>query len=124
MKQSVIWVDIPVRDLDRAVAFYTAVLGAPVTRQGGPGFSFGLLPHEGNGAGGCLVVPEAGENAPSLYGPLVYLNATGRLAQAVLAVAEHGGQVLQGVHTVGPHGFRALVLDSEGNRLALHAPAV
>ena len=51
------------------------------------------------------------------------LNAEGRLAEAVRAVTEHGGQVLQAVHEIGPHGLRAIVLDSEGNRIALHAPA-
>ena len=30
-----------------------------------------------------------------------------------------GGQVVDDVHSIGPHGFRAIVLDSEGNRLAL-----
>jgi hypothetical protein len=25
------------------------------------------------------------------------------------------------VHAIGPHGFRAVILDSEGNRLALHS---
>ena len=29
----------------------------------------------------------------------------------------------QAVHQIGPHGFRAIVVDSEGNRIALHAPA-
>lgn len=121
MSNRIVWVDIPVANLDRAIGFYTAVLGAPVTREGGPGFAFGLLPHTGNEAGGCLV-PAGADNAPSLAGPLIYLNAEGRLAQAVQAVAEQGGRVLQAVHQIGPHGFRAIVVDSEGNRIALHAP--
>jgi predicted enzyme related to lactoylglutathione lyase len=25
------------------------------------------------------------------------------------------------VHAIGPHGFRAVLLDSEGNRIALHS---
>lgn len=116
-----VWVDVPVVDLDRAIAFYAGVLGAPVTKEGGPGFSFGLLPHGGGEVGGCLYLPEA-DNAPSQAGPLVYLNVEGRLAQAVAAVRSGGGRVLQEVHPIGPHGFRALVLDSEGNRIALHAP--
>jgi len=62
-------------------------------------------------------------NAPSTAGPLIYLSAEGRLPDAVLAVTANNGQVLQDVHPIGPHGFRAIVLDSEGNRIALHAPA-
>jgi hypothetical protein len=62
------------------------------------------------------------DNAPSKTGPLIYLNAEGRLPQAVRAAVDHGGKVLQAIHQIGPHGLRAIVLDSEGNRVALHAP--
>jgi len=122
MSNRVVWVDIPVLELDRAIAFYSAVLGSPVTKEGGPGFVFGLLPHSGSDVGGCLY-SSGNDNSPSKVGPLIYLNAEGRLEQAVRAVAAQGGQVLQAVHQIGPHGFRAIVLDSEGNRVALHAPA-
>lgn len=123
MSNRLVWVDIPVSDLDRAIEFYSAVIGAPVTKEGGPGFAFGLLPHSGSDVGGCLYLPE-GDNAPSKVGPLIYLNAEGRLKQAIEAVPAHGGQVLKGLHEIGPHGFCAIVLDSEGNRIALHAPSV
>jgi uncharacterized protein len=29
--------------------------------------------------------------------------------------------VLNPTHAIGPHGFRAIILDSEGNRVALHS---
>ncbi|HJW12726.1 MAG TPA: VOC family protein, partial [Albitalea sp.] len=113
MSNVLVWVDIPVVDLGRAIGFYSAVLGAEVTREGGPGFVFGLLPHEGNGVGGCLYTPGT-ENSPSIVGPLVYLNADGRLAQAVKAAETHGGRLLQTAHQIGEHGWRAIVMDSEG----------
>ena len=122
MSNRIVWVDIPVANLERAITFYSAVLGVPVTKEGGPGFVFGLLPHTGSEVGGCLYSPGE-DNSPSKKGPLIYLNTEGRLAQAVGAVTTNGGQVLQAVHQIGPHGFRAIVLDSEGNRVALHAPA-
>ena len=121
MRHSFVWVDIPVADLDRALVFYSAVLGHTVTREGGPGFSFGLFPHEIQGVGGCLYRPD-GDNAPSRSGPLIYLNAEGRLNDAVQAVRAHGGQVEQAPHQIGPHGWRAIAIDCEGNRIALHSP--
>ncbi len=123
MSNRIVWADIPVTDLDRAIAFYSAVLGAPVEKQNGPGFLFAVLPHAEGESGGCLVPPGDG-NAPSRTGPLCYLNAEGRLPEAVAAAVAHGGEVLEPVHPLGPHGFRAVVLDSEGNRVALHAMAL
>jgi len=123
MSNRIVWVDIPVSDLDRAIRFYSGVLGMQVTKEGGPGFAFGLLPHSGEDVGGCLYLPES-DNAPSRVGPLIYLNAEGRLRPAVEAVTANGGQVLQAIHEIGPHGFCAIVLDSEGNRIAIHAPTL
>ena len=121
MSHSFVWVDIPVVDLARAIAFYSAVLGTEVTQEGGPGFQFGLLPHGNNDVAGCVYVSD-GDNAPSRTGPLVYLNVEGRMDQAVEAVGRAGGQVLKAAHQIGPHGWRAIVVDSEGNRVALHTP--
>ena len=44
MANQIVWVDIPVLDLDRAVRFYSAVLGSPVQKQEHPGMTIGLLP--------------------------------------------------------------------------------
>jgi predicted enzyme related to lactoylglutathione lyase len=123
MSNQFVWVDIPVVDLNRAIRFYSAVLGGPVSREGGPGFFFGLLPHADNGVSGCLYQPGA-DNGPSHRGPLVYLNAAGRLHEAVRAAKEQGGSVVQQVHQIGEHGWRAIILDSEGNRVALHSPKI
>lgn len=123
MSNRLVWVDIPVSNLDRAIQFYSAVIGDQITKEGGPGFAFGLLSHSGGDVGGCLYIPEA-DNAPSKVGPLIYMNAEGRLKQAIEAVPANGGQIIKDLHEIGPHGFCAIVLDSEGNRIALHAPAV
>jgi predicted enzyme related to lactoylglutathione lyase len=117
----IVWVDIPVLELDRAIRFYSAVLGSPVQKQEYPGMSIGLLPSfdEDKAVSGCLF--SRADEKPSDRGVLVYLNAQGRLDQAVAAVEANGGKVLQPAHPIGPHGFRAIVLDSEGNRIALHS---
>ena len=120
MSHRFVWVDIPVHDLDRAIAFYAAVLATPVTREGGPGFSFGLLAHSGSDVAGCLYLAD-GDNAPSPRGPLVYLNVDGRIVDAERAVAARGGRILKSTHAISPHGHRAIVVDSEGNRIALHS---
>jgi predicted enzyme related to lactoylglutathione lyase len=124
---TVCWADIPVTNLDRAIRFYAAVLGQPVQKKAAPalphrppGFEFGLLPYAEDQVSGCLFETE--ENKPSEHGPLVYLNVAGRLDQAIQAVEKNGGQVLMEKRSMGPYGFRALIRDSEGNRIALHSP--
>ena len=119
MANQVVWVDIPCLDLDRAIRFYSAVLGCTVKKDEFPRFAIGVLPHEGKEVGGCLFVkPDA---PPSDRGPLLYMNCDGRLDDAIAAVVPQGGQVLQERHPIGPYGHRAIILDSEGNRLALHS---
>jgi predicted enzyme related to lactoylglutathione lyase len=118
MHNRAVWFDIPVADLDRAAAFYRAVLGVDVQKQEYPGGAFCFIAHD-EGNGGCLV-PGA-EQVSSTGGILVYLNVDGRIRDAVAQVEKRGGRVKEAVHAIGPHGFRALVLDSEGNRIALHS---
>lgn len=119
MKSAIGWVDIPALDLDRAIKFYTAVYGE-VSKQEGPGFSIGLFPHDDNSVGGCIYLST--DNPPSKSGPLIYIDASGRLDDAIAAVVPNGGEVVAEKHQIGPHGYRAIVIDSEGNRIALHSP--
>jgi len=119
-RHQVVWFDIPVRDIDRAVRFYSAVLGTHLKKeQAGPGMAMAMLPHADGFVGGCLV--QSADARPSETGPLLYLNTDGRLDDAVRAVEMHGGTVLSARHSIAPFGFRAIVLDSEGNRVALHS---
>lgn len=118
MANQIVWCDIPVLDLKRAVKFYVAVLGQPVQTHELSGATVGILPHEDGEVGGCLV---AGERKSTGEGVLIYLNVNGRLDQALAAVTAHGGKVVETKRPIGPFGFRAIVIDSEGNRVALHS---
>ena len=113
----VVWFDIPVADLDRATAFYAAVLGVRVEKATFGDSSIGVIEHS-DGNGGCLV---PGHEEIAAGGVLVYLNVDGRIREAENQVVPHGGTVIKPTHSIGPHGFRAVVLDSEGNRIALHS---
>ena len=120
------WTDIPVNNLDRAIKFYSAVLSQEVKRLAEGGTEYGLLPHPEQSASGCLCVrSDSGgvNNTPSANGPLIYLLVEGRLDEAVEAARANGGKILRARQQIGEHGFRAVIIDSEGNRIALHTSA-
>ena len=119
MANQIVWCDIPVVNLDRAIKFYSAVLGAEVKRQEFSGMAIAILPHNDGEVGGCLFASD--NEKPTDKGTMVYLNCNGRLDDAIASVAANSGKVLQAKHPIGPFGFRAIVLDSEGNRVALHS---
>ncbi len=112
-----VWFDIPVADLDRAAAFYRGVLGCGVTTESSDGFSFGVLEH-GQGNGGCLIpMPD---HISRDGGVLLYVNVHGRIRDAIEQSKTLGGEIIDEVHPIGPHGFRAIIL-CESNRIALHS---
>ncbi len=84
MANQIVWCDIPVLDLDRAIKFYSAVLGQDVKKQEFPGMMIGVLPHNDGEAGGCLFTSP--DEKPSDKGVMIYLNANGRLDDALSAV--------------------------------------
>ena len=112
------WVDISVGDLKRAVAFYGAMLDREIEIHAFDGYEFGVIDH-GPGNGGCIVPDK--DFKPQASGHLLYFDANGRMKAAIDAAVEKGGEVVQEPHSIGPHGWRALLLDSEGNRIALHS---
>jgi len=83
------------------------------------GMAIGLLPNSGQGVSGCLFYSE--KEKPSDQGPMIYLNCDLRLDDAVAAVEPNGGKILKAKHQIGPYGLRAVVIDSEGNKIALHS---
>lgn len=120
MANQVVWFDLPATDIDRAIKFYSAVLKTEISKQEFDEMAIGVLPHSEEGdVGGCIALSK--DVKPSDSGVLIYLNAEGRLDEATAQVEPNGGKILQGKHQIGPYGFRSVILDSEGNRVALHS---
>jgi uncharacterized protein len=116
------WFEIPVRDLDRAAAFYESLLATSIRRETIAGQALGVFAYDEAATGGCLI---AGDNvpAPAIDGTLIYLNA-GPSLDAVLARVERlGGRITTPKVTLpGDMGVFAHIADTEGNRVGLHAP--
>jgi uncharacterized protein len=119
------WFEIPAIDFDRATRFYEQVLGVQMYREVFMGDPNAFFPYDrGTGVGGSVIKTDG--VAPSTSGTLVYLNAATpeRLGEYLDRVEQAGGKVLVPQTHIGEPGHIAVFLDSEGNRVGLHAPNV
>lgn len=119
------WFEIPVANMDRAIAFYEAVMGYSLERhQMGPlDMAWFPSPQEHTpGSGGSLVYHEAFYK-PSQEGTLVYFTAfSGDLTNELARVEAHGGTVVVPKTQISEDiGYMGVFIDSEGNRVALHS---
>lgn len=116
------WFELPVRQFERAVAFYEAVLGAPLKSDSMGGKRLAVFPYEQPGVGGCVMEGEGEGFTPSDTGARVYLNAGAAIDPVLERVAGAGGRVALPKTALPPGmGFFAHIIDSEGNRVGLHA---
>jgi hypothetical protein len=114
------WIEIPVNDLPRAQAFYEALLGVALAPFDLAGFRYALFPAKDRHNTGALV--QGPGRAPSPGGPLVYLDATGRMDELLGRVTAAGGTILMPRTFVSPEaGDVAIFEDPEGNRVGLQA---
>jgi uncharacterized protein len=118
------WFEVPVTNMERAIKFYEAVFQFKLERNQMDLLDMAWFPWvEGsNGAGGSLVFhPE--HYKPSTDGSLIYFTAfSGDLNNELGRVEKSGGKVISGKKLIAEgYGYMALILDTEGNRIALHS---
>jgi predicted enzyme related to lactoylglutathione lyase len=116
----VLWVEIPVKNLERAMKFYEGVFDLqPMEVIEEAVRRHATLNAGGSEPGGSINLTQNFE--PSDKGVLVYLSLPDDLAGRLEKVVALGGKIVADKASMGP-GFYAIVLDSEGNNLALYAP--
>ena len=118
------WFEIPVSNMERAKKFYEKVFDITIHTQQFGDTLMGWFPfpddQEAQGAGGSLV-QNAEFYKPMANGTLVYFSSP-EITFELQKVEEAGGVILQEKTLIREDiGFMALVLDSEGNRIALHS---
>jgi uncharacterized protein len=116
------WFEIPVADLARATQFYETLSGKPLRLEsyGLEGEQMAVFAADKTAVTGALI--HSPRFAPAAQGSVVYLNASPRIDDWLARVVAAGGQVLQSKTALPPGaGYYALLTDSEGNRVGLHA---
>lgn len=116
------WFEIPAHDLERATRFYEAALDVSLQREVFGGVPMSLFGHAEADTGGCIVFNPP-ESKPHADGVLVYLNAKPSVTAALDRIEKAGGRKLgPAVELPNNIGYIGHFLDSEGNRVGLHAP--
>lgn len=115
------WFDIYVTDMERAVAFYQAVLEKKLEDMGDPTDSSVIMKSfptdmAAYGAGGALVKREG--SGPGIGGTLVYFGVEDCLVEES-RVSDAGGEVISPKMSIGEFGWVSLCMDTEGNMFGL-----
>ena len=116
------WFDIYVDQMDRAEAFYRAVLGTDLQDMVDPTGTTQMKSFAGDmtvyGAAGALVsTPHA---KPGQGGTQIYFSVED-CAEQQAKVKAAGGRVVQPKYSIGEFGFVALAQDTEGNVIGFNS---
>ena len=117
------WFEIYVQDMQRAKAFYEAVLATQLEKLDSPDpdmemWAFPGAMDEGSGASGALVTMKVGISGGN--GTVVYFSCEDCATEAG-RVSSNGGKVTQEKFPIGQYGFAALFTDTEDNLIGLHS---
>ncbi len=123
-RNPVVWFEIYVDDMARAVSFYEQVFQFKLTKMGPPEdltMEMMAFPSDMESAGmasGTLVKMDGFPAGGS--GTIVYFFSQDCSKEAA-RVANAGGKLLRPKESLGEYGFMALVADSEGNTIGIHS---
>lgn len=121
----VVWFEIYVQDMPRARAFYEQVLQTELAALPAPegetsGYEMLAFPGDMNMAGGINGTLVKMDGVPSGGSTMVYFGCDD-CAVELARVEAAGGKVFKPKFSIGPYGFCAIVVDTEGNMVGLHS---
>ena len=120
MKNPVGYFEIPVNDLDRAVAFYEIVFGYQLERTLIDGHEMALFPSSDQAVGITGALVKGDSYIPGKAGSRLYF-ITENIDETLNMVLSQGGKVLYPKTSIGDLGWVAEFEDVEGNCIALHS---
>ncbi len=124
MNNAISWFEIGTTNLDRATKFYETIFGITLSPMDLPNIKMRMFPLENmmTQVGGALV-DSGGFHKPSATdGPLIYLNGNPDVQLVLDKVEAAGGKIMVPKTEISPeYGSMAVIIDTEGNRIALHS---
>lgn len=123
MNNAINWFEIPATDIQRAKKFYEAIFQfeMPILDIG-DGLKMALFPADSGSVGGTIIQNGDWYIPSDKKGPLLYLNANPDLIHVLDRVEKAGGKItIPKRQITEENGYMAVIIDSEGNRVALHS---
>jgi predicted enzyme related to lactoylglutathione lyase len=119
---AIVWFDIYVEDMDRAVTFYESVLELKMEKIVDPTGETQMMSFPANmkayGASGALV--KSKYSRPGIGGTMVYFNVEDCSVQESRVIAAKG-KIIRPKFSIGEFGWVTLCIDTEGNMFGLNS---
>ncbi|MFT5820834.1 MAG: putative enzyme related to lactoylglutathione lyase [Crocinitomix sp.] len=115
------WFEISVLEIGRAKAYYQAIFDIEMMdmEMGDMKMAaFPFTPESGKTSGAIAQSPN---HKPSMEGAVLYLNANPNLQIVLDRVEAAGGKIAMPKTAIGPNGFMAMMIDTEGNMVGIHS---
>lgn len=123
-KNAISWFEIPSTDINRAQKFYETIFDIQMIPLDMPQLQMRLFPIEDpmNSIGGAICQSGDFYKPSAEFGPVVYLNANPDVQNILNKIEAAGGKIIIPKTQISlEHGYMAVFLDTEGNRVALHS---
>ena len=115
-----IWFELMTNDLEKAVSFYSSVVGWETRDSGMPGTPYTLFGKGGKDVGGMVSWKSLGQDKPTKWAGHIY---TPDVDSEVKAVAAEGGTVYRPPQDIPGVGRFAVVADPQGAEYLLFQPS-
>ena len=120
MAHAINWFEIPAKNFERAVKFYSTILGVSMEKSNMLGYDMGFFPSEQGEVAGAVVTADG--YVPNDKGTVVYLNGGNDLNTVLSKVEKAGGKVaVPKTKITDEYGYFAIFIDTEGNKVGLHS---
>jgi predicted enzyme related to lactoylglutathione lyase len=120
MADGFIWYELVTNDMDKAVAFYSKVVGWDIRDSGMPGMRYMLFGKDGKDVGGIMTW--AGAGAPEMPPEWMGHIHTAKLDAELEAVTADGGMIIRPASDIPGVGRFAVVLDPQKVKYLLFEP--
>ncbi len=120
---TVVWCELYVEDMQRAVSFYNEVFQTELSKLPNPtddGSEMMAFPMEENGIGASGALVKMPGVSPGNNSTILYFGSE-NCAIEEARVAAAGGTVTQSKLSIGEFGFITLCVDTEGNTFGIHS---